>query len=355
MPTKKILVTGSAGFIGMHTAIRLAQDGHDVVGIDNLNTYYSVDLKLARLREQGVPTHRIEYNKLLQGKNGIRFAQLDITDEHHLEELFTQEVFDIVIHLAAQAGVRYSIENPHAYIDSNVKGFLHILESCRKHPIQHLVFASSSSVYGNTNQVPFSEAQPTDTPVSLYAATKKANEAMAHSYASVHKLPVTGLRFFTVYGPWGRPDMALFKFTEKILAGEPIDVYNHGHLSRDFTYIDDIVEGIVRILDAPPSTVHRLSSIVHEPSSNVHGPSSIYNIGRGEPIPLNSFITAIEQATGKQAIRNNLPMQPGDVERTFADVSALAQLTDYQPGMQLEEGVRRFVEWYVDMHTNKGI
>jgi len=335
---KKILVTGSAGFIGMHTTLRLAQDGHHLVGIDNLNTYYSVDLKLARLREQGIPTHQIEYNKLLDGKDRIRFAQLDITDEHHLEELFTREQFDYVIHLAAQAGVRYSIENPHAYIDSNVKGFLHILESCRKHDIQHLIFASSSSVYGNSDQVPFSETQPTDAPVSLYAATKKANEAMAHSYACVHGLPVTGLRFFTVYGPWGRPDMALFKFTEKILAGEPIDVYNHGQLSRDFTYIDDIVEGIVRIMAIPPKADTEVKP--HRTSY------AMYNIGRGEPIPLNDFITAIEQATGKPALRNNLPMQPGDVECTFADVSELHQRTSYQPNTQLKEGVQSFVDWY---------
>lgn len=330
----------------MHTALRLAKDGYSVVGIDNLNTYYSVDLKLARLREQGIDTQQIAYGKMLEGNNGIRFAQLDITDEQHLGRLFAQEQFDYVIHLAAQAGVRYSIENPHAYIDSNVKGFLHILESCRKHGIQHLVFASSSSVYGNSSQVPFTESQPTDAPVSLYAATKKANEAMAHSYASVYGLTVTGLRFFTVYGPWGRPDMALFKFTDKILRGEPIDVYNNGQLSRDFTYIDDIVEGIVRILAVHPGDEkggdHGTSTTAHHTSINY----SLYNIGRGEPVALEDFITAIEQATGKQAIRNNLPMQPGDVERTWSSIHNLYKIIGYIPRRRLEEGVTRFINWY---------
>lgn len=322
----------------MHTAIRLAKEGHQVIGIDNLNTYYSVDLKLARLREQGIPTHQIEYHKLLEGKEGIRFLQLDITDDHRLTALFAQEQFDYVIHLAAQAGVRYSIENPHAYVDANVKGFLLILENCTQHNVQHLIFASSSSVYGSNTKVPFQESDPTEKQVSLYAATKKANEAMAHSYACVHQLPVTGLRFFTVYGPYGRPDMALFKFTDRILKGEPIDVYNHGKLSRDFTYIDDIVEGMVQLLDKQPT---------QEP------PYALYNIGRGEPVALEDFIAAIEQATGKPAKRNNLPMQPGDVEQTFADVSELKNLTGYQSRTNLQEGVNAFVQWYEEFESTR--
>lgn len=331
MSMNKVLVTGSAGFIGMHTAIRLANDGYDVVGIDNLNTYYSVDLKLARLKEQGIATNEIQYNRMLQGKNGIRFKQLDLADAHLLEDLFQQEQFDYVIHLAAQAGVRYSIENPHAYIDSNVKGFLDILESCVKNKIKHLIYASSSSVYGMNEKVPFVETDPTERQVSLYAATKKANEAMAHSYACVHGLPVTGLRFFTVYGPWGRPDMALFKFTKKILAGEPIEVYNHGQLSRDFTYIDDIVNGVVSLVNKRPED---------------EVPYAIYNIGRGMAIALEKFINAIEEATGNKAVRMNLPMQSGDVECTWSDSNSIKSLAGYLPRIQLETGVKAFVSWY---------
>ena len=328
---QKVLVTGSAGFIGMHTAIRLAHDGYDVVGIDNLNTYYSVDLKLARLKEQGVPTNKVQYNKMLDGIEGIRFVQLDLADSHLIEELFERENFDYVVHLAAQAGVRYSIENPHAYVDANVKGFLDILESCTKNNIKHLIYASSSSVYGMNSKVPFEEIDQTEQQVSLYAATKKANEAMAHSYACVHGLAVTGLRFFTVYGPFGRPDMAIYKFTDKILKDEPIDVYNNGALSRDFTYIDDIVEGIVKLI--PKKSEEKI-------------PYALFNIGRGEPVPLDNFIKAIESATGKKAIRNNLPMQPGDVEQTWADTSKLANWISYKPSQNLKEGVGLFVQWY---------
>lgn len=327
----KVLVTGSAGFIGMHTAIRLAKEGYDVVGIDNLNTYYSVDLKLARLREQGIATNRIEYNKMLSGNDGIRFMQLDLADAHLLEELFEKEQFDYVVHLAAQAGVRYSIENPHAYIDANVKGFMDILEGCQKNDVKHLIYASSSSVYGMNKKVPFEESDQTEQQVSLYAATKKANEAMAHSYACVHGLHVTGLRFFTVYGPYGRPDMAIFKFTDRILNDEPIDVYNNGDLSRDFTYIDDIVEGVFKLIPKRPET---------------DIPYSIFNIGRGEPVQLDIFIKAIEKAIGKEAKRNNLPMQPGDVKQTWASTSKLKEWIGYEPKQDLEEGVKKFVEWY---------
>lgn len=331
----KILVTGSAGFIGMHTVLRLAKERYDVVGIDNLNTYYSVDLKLARLREQGISTGQIQYNRILKGIEGIRFMQLDLADAHLIEELFEKEKFDYVIHLAAQVGVRYSIENPHAYIDANVKGFLDILESCTKNNVKHLIYASSSSVYGMNDKVPFKETDKTEQQVSLYAATKKANEAMAHSYACVHRLPVTGLRFFTVYGPYGRPDMAIYKFTDKILNGEPIDVYNNGALSRDFTYIDDIVEGIVKL-------------IPKKPKSKI--PYDVFNIGRGDSISLESFIKAIEKATNKEAIRNNLPMQLGDIEKTWADTHKLNNLIDYKAEMPLEEGVIAFVKWFKSFH-----
>lgn len=329
---QKILVTGSAGFIGMHTALRLAKEGYDVVGIDNLNTYYSVDLKLDRLKEQGIATNQIQYNRMLSGYESIRFKQLDLADAHLLEELFEEEQFDYVIHLAAQAGVRYSIENPHAYIDANVKGFLDILESCTKNNIKHLIYASSSSVYGMNDKVPFKETDPTEQQVSLYSATKKANEAMAHSYACVHSLPVTGLRFFTVYGPYGRPDMAIYKFTDKILKGEAIDVYNNGALSRDFTYIDDIVDGIV--------------GLVHKQSTS-EVPYAIFNIGRGKPVALEDFIIAIEKATGRTAKRNNLPMQPGDVVKTWAETESLSKKIKYAPKTELSLGVEKFVAWFL--------
>ena len=331
----KVLVTGSAGFIGMHTVLRLADLGFEVVGLDNLNTYYSVDLKLARLRQQGIATNTIQYNTPIQGDKGITFIQLDLADAHFIDELFEKYAFTHVIHLAAQAGVRYSIENPHAYVDSNVKGFMNILEGCRKNAIQHLIYASSSSVYGMNQSMPFRETDQTDMQVSLYAATKKANEAMAHSYACVHQLPVTGLRFFTVYGPYGRPDMAIFKFTDRIIKGEPIDVYNKGDLSRDFTYIQDIVNGITALLPLIPEGSQ---------------PYAIYNIGRGKPIALLEFIQAIEEALDKKAQLNLLPMQPGDVNSTFADIQALNKKVNYQPSTDLKEGVQEFVQWFRDYY-----
>lgn len=330
----KLLVTGSAGFIGMHVALRLAEAGYEVVGIDNLNTYYSVDLKLARLRKQGIATNEIQYNRVLKGANKISFVQIDLADQHELTQLFEAEQFKYVVHLAAQAGVRYSIENPHAYIDSNVKGFLDILECCSRFKVQHLVYASSSSVYGTNEQVPFMEDHKTESQVSLYAATKKANEAMANSYANVHGLLVTGLRFFTVYGPYGRPDMALFKFTKKILEGDAIDVYNNGNLERDFTYIDDIVDGISRLVNLNPQ----------ERESKHH----IYNIGRGRPIKLMDFIHELEQAIGREAPKNFLPMQAGDVPQTWADTSKLEKDTGYAPQVNLKEGVKSFVDWYLN-------
>ena len=325
----KYLVTGAAGFIGFHLAGRLCAEGHEVVGIDNLNDYYEVSLKEARLARLGpLP--------------GFRFERLDLADRTAMAELFAREQFERVIHLGAQAGVRYSLDNPFAYADSNLTGTLTVLEGCRHHGVQHLVYASSSSVYGLNEQMPFKTSDGVDHPVSLYAASKKANELMAHSYSHLYGLPTTGLRFFTVYGPWGRPDMALFKFVRAILKGEPIDIYNQGQLSRDFTHIDDIVEGIVRIADRPP---------VGDPNwqgqtDTSPAPYRLFNIGNGSPVRLLDFVEAIETALGKPAIRNLLPMQPGDVLATWADTEALFEATGYKPKMALQEGVESFVAWY---------
>lgn len=331
-----VLITGSAGFIGMHLSLSLAQLGYMVVGIDNLNTYYSVDLKLERLKQQGIDTSKIQYGLSINGTRNISFTQIDITDKAGLEKLFNQYQFKYVFHLAAQAGVRYSIENPDAYIDANVKGYLNILEfSCKKN-VDHLLFASSSSVYGINEKVPFSEKDVVDRQVSLYAATKKANESMAHSYASIYSTPITGLRFFTVYGPWGRPDMALFKFTKKMLSEEPIDVYNHGDLRRDFTYIADIVEGII-------------SLIRFSPDGKV--PYQILNIGNGKPVGLMEFINCLEKELGEKAILNYMDMQPGDVAQTYSDTSALNALTGYAPKVGIQEGVKKFVQWYKSFYV----
>lgn len=329
--SKKVLVTGSAGFIGMHAVLELVSKGYEVIGLDNLNTYYDVDLKLSRLQKQGVETSQIQYNKLLPGGENIKFIQLDISDKNNLEKLFRENQFDYVLHLAAQAGVRYSLENPDAYVDSNVKGFLNILECAKNFSIKHLVFASSSSVYGTNKEVPFSEDHRTDNQVSLYAATKKANESMAHSYAAVYKLKITGLRFFTVYGPYGRPDMALFKFTKQILKDNPIDVYNNGELSRDFTYIDDIVNGVVNLIEKP---------------SNTEIPYDIYNIGRGEPVLLMDFIKYVESALGKKAKLNFLPMQKGDVHTTYSSTDKLSAKINYSSKTSIEKGITEFVNWY---------
>lgn len=336
---KKVLVTGSAGFIGMHVTLQLANQGFSVVGIDNLNSYYSIDLKLARLRMQGIATTEIQYGRMLQGDGDIQFSQIDLTDNGELTKLFQDQGFDYVVHLAAQAGVRYSIENPHAYIDSNVKGFLEILECSAKNKVKHLVYASSSSVYGGNEKVPFCEVDKTEDQISLYAATKKANEAMANSYASVHGILATGLRFFTVYGPYGRPDMALFKFTKKILEGDPIDVYNNGNLERDFTYIDDIVSGISSLVVLNPQD--RLER--HE----------IYNIGRGRPVSLMDFIDELESALGVKAKKNFLPMQAGDVSKTWANTSRLEEATKYAPQVDLKKGIKNFIEWYLDYYQLK--
>jgi UDP-glucuronate 4-epimerase len=330
----KVLVTGAAGFIGMHVSQILLGRGDTVVGLDNLNDYYDPQLKLDRLAR-------------LQPKPGFRFVKLDVADRAGTEALFAAERFDRVVHLAAQAGVRYSLKNPHAYIDSNVVGFMNMLEGCRHHGVEHLVYASSSSVYGGNTTMPFSEHHNIDHPVSLYAATKKANELMAHTYSHLYRLPTTGLRFFTVYGPWGRPDMALFLFTKAILEGRPIDVFNHGQMVRDFTYVDDIAEGVVRTLDRIATPGEDYDAAAPDPArSNV--PYRVFNIGNNDPVKLMDFIDAIESAVGRPAQKNFMPLQDGDVPATFADVSELAGWTGFKPGTPVREGVGRFVAWYRD-------
>lgn len=326
-----LLVTGAAGFIGFHTARRLCEQGHEVVGIDNLNRYYSVELKLARLKQ-------------LQALPGFRFVQMDIFDKAALLALFDAWRFTEVVHLAAQAGVRYSLDNPSLYADANLTGFLNVLEACRTYRPAHLIYASSSSVYGANAKLPFNVDDPVNQPVSLYAATKRSNELMAHSYAHLYGLQATGLRFFTVYGPWGRPDMALFKFTEAILQGRPIDIYNNGKMSRDFTYIDDIVEGIVRLRNKPPSWGVQA---INTPVTDSH---RLYNIGHGAPVNLLDFIDCLERAIGIGAIRNYLPMQAGDVVSTWADTEALEARTGFRPQVKVEQGVERFVEWYREFY-----
>ncbi|MDZ5459391.1 NAD-dependent epimerase [Azohydromonas lata] len=328
----KVLLTGAAGFIGMATALRLLERGDQVVGIDNLNDYYDVNLKQARLQR-------------LQPHANFRFSKLDIADRGGMEALFKNEAFEGVIHLAAQAGVRYSLINPHAYADSNLLGFMNVLEGCRHGQVRHLVYASSSSVYGGNVRMPFSESDGVDHPVSLYAATKKANELMAHTYSHLYGLPTTGLRFFTVYGPWGRPDMALFLFTKAILENRPIDVFNHGQMRRDFTYIDDIVEGVIRVLDRPATSDPDFNPQAPHPGRS-RAPYRVFNIGNHEPVPLLEFIGCVEEALGRQADKRLLPMQDGDVPATFANVDALNDWVEFAPRTGIREGVARFVHWY---------
>jgi UDP-glucuronate 4-epimerase len=328
----KVLVTGAAGFIGMHVAQRLLARGDEVVGIDNLNDYYEVSLKEARLAT-------------LTGAAGFRFRQLDVADREGLEALFADEQPRRVVHLAAQAGVRYSLLNPHAYTASNVTGFLHILEGCRAHGVEHLVYASSSSVYGVSSRQPFAEDHNVDHPISLYAATKKANELMAHTYAHLYGIPTTGLRFFTVYGPWGRPDMAPMKFARLIFAGETVPVYNYGKMIRDFTYIDDIVEGVIRVLDRPATPDPEWNEADPRPSTS-RAPYRVYNIGNNQPVHLLDFIRLLEEAIGKKAKMELLPIQPGDVLSTMADVSALEAATGFRPSTSVRDGVRALIDWY---------
>jgi UDP-glucuronate 4-epimerase len=332
----KILVTGAAGFIGTALTIRLLERGEEVVGIDNLNEYYDVNLKLARLER-------------LRDYKRFKFIKLEISDRVGVEELFLREKFQRVMHLAAQAGVRYSLTNPHAYIDSNIIGFMNILEGCRHNAIEHLAYASSSSVYGANTKMPFSIHDNVDHPVSLYAASKKANELMAHTYSHLYKLPTTGLRFFTVYGPWGRPDMSLFMFTRNILDGKPIDVFNYGNHRRDFTYIDDIVEGVIRVIDKPAQANASWATDNPDPGTSL-APYRLYNIGNNNPVNLLAFIKTLEKCLGKKAIKNLLPLQPGDVPDTYADVSDLENDLGYKPGTLLETGISNFVEWYKNFY-----
>jgi UDP-glucuronate 4-epimerase len=328
----KILVTGAAGFIGSHVSHLLLDRGDEVVGLDNLNNYYDPTLKQARL------------GRLLP-KPGFRFAKLDLADATGMATLFKAEKFDRVVHLAAQAGVRYSLEQPQAYVDSNITGTLNVLEGCRHNGVQHLVFASTSSVYGANTHMPFSPHQFCGHPLSFYAATKRANELMAHNYAHLFRLPVTGLRFFTVYGPWGRPDMALFLFTKNILAGLPIDVFNHGHHTRDFTFVEDIAQGVVRSLDRPATPDPQWNSDDPDPSTS-NAPYRIYNIGNNAPVQLSHYIGTLEECLGRKAIKNLLPLQAGDVPDTFADVQDLVRDVGYKPATTVEQGVRAFVDWY---------
>ncbi|HEJ9417776.1 TPA: NAD-dependent epimerase [Proteus mirabilis] len=335
----KYLVTGAAGFIGFHLIKKLIQQGETVVGIDNLNDYYEVALKEARLN-------------LLNQLDNFSFSFIDLADREKIAQLFEAEKFDRVIHLAAQAGVRYSLINPFSYADSNLTGFLTILEGCRHNNVKHLVYASSSSVYGLNDELPFSPHDQANHPVSLYAATKKANELMAHSYSHLYGIPTTGLRFFTVYGPWGRPDMALFKFTKAIINNQPIDIYNHGEMKRDFTYVEDIVEGVTRIADVIPTTQQDWKVSTGTPA-NSSAPYKVYNIGNGSPVNLMDYISALEIHLGKKADKNMLPMQPGDVYTTWADTEDLFKATGYKPQTSVDEGVKQFVDWYKNYYQVK--
>ena len=331
-----ILVTGAAGFIGFHLAQRFLKDGHSVVGLDNLNDYYSIQLKRDRLDK-------------LWPQTGFRFVQLDLADSKALLALFEQEKFTHVVNLAAQAGVRYSLLNPEAYIQSNLVGFANLLEACRNYRPEHLIFASSSSIYGLNSKMPFKEEDGANHPASLYAATKKSGELLAHSYSHLYRIPSTGLRFFTVYGPWGRPDMAIFSFTENILAGKAVDIFNHGKMQRDFTYIDDIVEGVVKCTSRPAAPTANWDSSAPNPASS-SAPYRLYNIGNNQPVELEHFVEILEKALNKKAVRNYLPMQAGDVYATYADIDNLHEAVGFTPSTPLEQGIKNFVEWYKTYH-----
>lgn len=332
----KVLVTGTAGFIGYHLCCRLLESGFEVVGLDSINDYYDISLKEARLERSGISVSSLAYASPVQSrKNGkYRFLKLNLEDRPNLEKLFEEESFDYVVNLAAQAGVRYSLENPYAYVDSNIVGFLNILECCRRYPVRHLVYASSSSVYGNNEKFPFSEDDRVDYPLSMYAATKKSNELMAHTYSHIYKLPTTGLRFFTVYGPWGRPDMAPMLFAKAITEGKPIKVFNYGDMMRDFTYVDDIIEGLLKMIDCIPT------------GEEEHPYYRICNIGNSNPVQLMDFISAMEEAIGIKAVLEMYPMQQGDVKLTYADTGKIEKITGYKPHTPLKEGIFRFVHWY---------
>ncbi len=353
----KVLVTGAAGFIGFHLSKRLLSENFEVIGLDNMNDYYSLNLKYARLDQLGINTTGIgSYNVLTKSDSfeNFSFIQADLRNQMQIMDLFTREHFDVVVHLAGQAGVRYSIDKPHEYITSNVEGFLNILEGCRQNIPAHLIFASSSSVYGSNTEMPYKTSDKVDKPISLYAATKKANELMAYSYAHLFKIPVTGLRFFTVYGPWGRPDMAYYKFANLMNKGKSIDVYNHGKMARDFTYIDDIIESIFRLIPKPPQSDAKKSTL--DPEHNGNGqngapghaqvPYHLFNIGNGSPVNLLSFIQLLEEELEIESVKNYLPMQPGDVEKTWADVSELYEYISYKPQINIKEGIHHFADWY---------
>lgn len=352
----KILVTGTAGFIGFHLAKRLLERGDEVVGLDCINNYYDINLKYSRLQITGIEQATIKYGKLVQSSmfKNYRFIQLKLEDREAILKLFSEEKFDKVCNLAAQAGVRYSIENPFTYIDSNIVGFLNILEGCRHNGVKHLAYASSSSVYGLNETMPFSTSHNVDHPISLYAASKKSNELMAHTYSYLYGIPTTGLRFFTVYGPWGRPDMALFLFTKAILDGKPIDVYNNGNMQRDFTYVDDIVEGIIRVIDNPSKGNKEWTGKNPDPSCSV-APFKIYNIGNSSPVKLMDFIEEIESSLGKKAIKNLLPLQAGDVPATWANVDDLVEDLDYKPNTSMNQGIKSFIDWYKMFYLSNSI
>ena len=334
---KKVLVTGAAGFIGFHLSNLLLKEGYTVVGIDNLNDYYDVKLKYGRL-------------DILKEKENFLFKKIDLKDKEKIDKLFADECFDYVINLAAQAGVRYSIENPYAYVDSNLIGFVNILEACRHNPVKHLLYASSSSVYGGNKITPFSTEHQVDHPVSLYAATKKSNELMAHTYSHLYKIPTTGLRFFTVYGPWGRPDMAYFSFTDNILNGKPIKVFNHGKMERDFTYIDDIVEGIYKLLSLAPESNAEWDE-TKDNLSESFAPYKVYNIGNNQPVQLEKFISVLEDKIGNKAKRIYMEIQPGDVVRTYADTSDLEKTINFKPSTSIEDGLEKFTTWYKEFYN----
>ncbi|MGE4295913.1 MAG: NAD-dependent epimerase [Campylobacterales bacterium] len=347
----KVLVTGTAGFIGFHTALKLLERGDEVVGLDNINDYYDVRVKHGRLKLSGIDPASVEEGRLIQSSRypNYRFIKLDLADQNAINKLFQEEKFDRVCHLAAQAGVRYSLTHPHAYMHANIIGTLNILEACRHYPVEHLAYASSSSVYGLNETMPFSIHHNVDHPISLYAASKKSNELMAHTYSHLYGIPTTGLRFFTVYGPWGRPDMALFIFTKAILEGKPIDVYNHGKMKRDFTYVDDIVEGVVRVIDNPAKPNASWSGAHPDPGTS-KAPYRVYNIGNSSPVELMTFIEAIEEAIGKKAVKNLLPLQMGDVPATWADVADLETDLGYKPATPVKQGIANFVAWYRDFY-----
>lgn len=348
----RILITGTAGFIGYHLAKFLLERGDEVIGLDSVNDYYDVNLKYSRLEESGISRNDLSYGQLLQSSKyeNYQFIRLDLTDHSKLKKVFKTFRFDAVCNLAAQAGVRYSLTNPKAYIDANVTGFANLLECCREHAIRHLVYASSSSVYGLHKEMPFSTSNSADHPVSLYAASKKSNEVMAHAYSHLFQIPTTGLRFFTVYGPWGRPDMALFLFTKAILENKPIDIYNNGFMRRDFTYIDDIVDGIARVVDSPAQCNDHWDAKNPDPASS-SAPYRIFNIGRGKSVDLMDFVTHIEQKLQMSALKNFMPMQSGDVEDTWADISALNAQMNYLPKTSVAEGIDHFISWYLKFYN----